>query len=496
MSMADNTRKRSDFLTDSFTPKAKDPASDPLAELARLIGQSDPFTEAARKPLDTPRATAPGGAAPAPEWLARPAASHDDEPDYQPRPATHDYAPRDDYPPRDDYAPQDPYPPEDHHAGPGEAPYAAQPSQAQGHDYRPLMGVFAADGAQRQQPAAPVADAHDDARYQDGYETEAYQGDDRYRVAPPPAGDYEADSYYSEDGHMPPQGDEGRASTGSRTRSGLITVAAVFGLAIVGTAGAFGYRAFTTGSVGSANPPVIKADTTPAKIAAVPVAATTDASGKPIQDRVGAPAASGERLVSREETPMPIPTTPPRPAAPPAAAPQAAMPAPMTTAPVMAPSEPKRVKTQVIRPGDDGTATIPSAPPSGGQARAAAPKQQGQQSGAGPMQLAPTQVDPPASRSNANANTKTASRSPTAGGYVVQVSAQKTEADAQSSYRAMQAKYPSVLSGREAMIRRVELSGSGVWYRAQVGPFGSSTEAEDFCAKLKAVEGQCIVQRN
>ena len=48
MSMADDTRKRPEFLTDSHPPKAKDPASDPLAELARLIGQSDPFAEQSR----------------------------------------------------------------------------------------------------------------------------------------------------------------------------------------------------------------------------------------------------------------------------------------------------------------------------------------------------------------------------------------------------------------------------------------------------------------
>ena len=34
------------------------------------------------------------------------------------------------------------------------------------------------------------------------------QYDDRYRVAPPPAGDYDGDQYYADDGHMPPQGEE------------------------------------------------------------------------------------------------------------------------------------------------------------------------------------------------------------------------------------------------------------------------------------------------
>ena len=77
MSMAEDTRKRPDF---SDHPTDAAPAGDPLAELARLIGQSDPFTDlskrAARKPLDSVK----NDDRPAPEWLARPAAPP--EPEY------------------------------------------------------------------------------------------------------------------------------------------------------------------------------------------------------------------------------------------------------------------------------------------------------------------------------------------------------------------------------------------------------------------------------
>jgi hypothetical protein len=56
--MAEDTRNRPD-LNDQSSNAA--PASDPLAELARLIGQSDPFTDlskrAVRKPLDSVRRT-------------------------------------------------------------------------------------------------------------------------------------------------------------------------------------------------------------------------------------------------------------------------------------------------------------------------------------------------------------------------------------------------------------------------------------------------------
>ena len=40
---------------------------------------------------------------------------------------------------------------------------------------------------------------------------------------------------------------------------------------------------------------------------------------------------------------------------------------------------------------------------------------------------------------------------------MVQVSSQRNEADASASYRALQAKYPSVLGDRQAVIRRIDL---------------------------------------
>jgi hypothetical protein len=88
----------------------------------------------------------------------------------------------------------------------------------------------------------------------------------------------------------------------TRRRMGIMAIAAVFALAVIGTAGAFGYRALF-GSSGSSRPtPVITADTTPSKI--VPAAKSKDPqSGKLITDRVNDRAQS-EKLVSREEQPV------------------------------------------------------------------------------------------------------------------------------------------------------------------------------------------------
>ena len=79
---------------------------------------------------------------------------------------------------------------------------------------------------------------------------------------------------------------------------------------------------------------------------------------------------------------------------------------------------------------------------------------------------------------------------PSAGsGYLVQVSSEKNETDAQASYRALQSKFPSVLGSRSPVIKRADLGDKGVYYRAMVGPFVTPEEASQFCGKLKTAGG-------
>ena len=54
----------------------------------------------------------------------------------------------------------------------------------------------------------------------------------------------------------------------------------------------------------------------------------------------------------------------------------------------------------------------------------------------------------------------------------------------------------SVLGSRSPVIKRADLGDKGVYYRAMVGPFGSPDEASQFCGSLKTAGGQCVVQRN
>jgi SPOR domain len=80
-------------------------------------------------------------------------------------------------------------------------------------------------------------------------------------------------------------------------------------------------------------------------------------------------------------------------------------------------------------------------------------------------------------------------------GYSVQVSSQRSEAEALAAYQSLQGKFPSVLGGRQPIIRRVDLGFYGILYRALVGPFRTAEEASELCGRLKAAGGQCIVQR-
>jgi cell division protein FtsN len=122
---------------------------------------------------------------------------------------------------------------------------------------------------------------------------------------------------------------------------------------------------------------------------------------------------------------------------------------------------------------------------------------------------APLSLAPQASDRGADSRTRVAATNPNSvpapaaasvsaasGGYLVQVSSQRNEADAQASYKALQGKFPTVLGSRSPVIKRADLGEKGVYYRAMVGPFDSPDEATQFCGNLKTAGGQCVVQRN
>ncbi|MEW6644417.1 MAG: SPOR domain-containing protein [Pseudomonadota bacterium] len=499
--MADRYQGNRSYRSDDGYDRARNQApsqpsdSDPLAELARLIGQTDPFSTFSR---DTRAAAQP------------PAAAHDDLPEDDVRGDAHG-APQADFDVRpgrpswmqrvaqreaphpesyDDPAPQVP-PPVDPYA----QRHAADPYQAHDlqddHYHQPgiQQGYAAAD--HDHDPA--YAQQADPSRYDD--------------VLYGPSDDPHAQHYAQGEGYPDDAYEQGydEAAEPARKRGGMVTVIVVLALGIVGTAAAYAYRTYS-GTPRSGEVPIIKADTGPNKIVP-PTQQQADSASKPIQDRVGA-APGTERIVSREEQPVDVNTakaTGPRVVFPaltqnpnpnPAGASTPAMPPPRPAAGAasgnLSGDEPRKVRTLAIRPDQpDAAATRPAAPP----ARAAAPAPAAAAANA-PMSLAP--------QAQVQAPTRTASNTPAAatgstgvsGGYVVQISSQRSEADAQASYRALQNKFPGVLGSRAPLIKRADLGDKGVYYRAMVGPFGSSEEAAQVCGSLKSAGGQCVVQRN
>jgi hypothetical protein len=80
----------------------------------------------------------------------------------------------------------------------------------------------------------------------------------------------------------------------------------------------------------------------------------------------------------------------------------------------------------------------------------------------------------------------------TRGDHSVKVASQIREAEAQV-FRALQARYLSILGKPAREIHHVDLGDKGVFYVAEVGPFATAEEAGEMCKSLKAAGGQCLV---
>ncbi len=294
------------------------------------------------------------------------------------------------------------------------------------------------------------------------------------------------DPQYEDDGYMPAHGDEVYDGEARRRkgRSALMLVASVLGIVIAGTAGVFAYRMAVhgTATTASGGPPVIRADTAPSKIISPPSSTPQDAQQKLIYDRVGGTASGNEKMLPREEQPVDVT----------AAAIRSGTPA--ATDPVInsLATEPKRVRTLTVRSDgsivSDGAAAAPAptAGPSAGvqalQAYAAS-----QMPGA-----PPAMVNLPAAGSG-KIDAPPVARS---GDYVVQVASQRSEADAMGSWKALQTRYPNLLSSYVASVKKADLGDRGIYYRAQVGPFASKDQANDLCQALRAQGGDCMVTKN
>ena len=335
----DNARYRS---SDPFAhaPDQGGHGSDPLAELARLIGQNDPFADRAREqqhpepprapqpyddqPAHDPRYDAPYPADPAPHFA-------------EPAPLPPEPAPVSDWqkqPPFDPFAPASSRGPEPHAADRYQEPPPQRTSPAEFsfpslHSQQArLPNSSSSDAAPSDAPFA--APSHHEPA---GMPSPPFHLASGRVPSPPPLDEYYDDA---------PQG--GR-------RRGLITVAAVFMLAVVGTAGAFGYRTWFGGPSVKPAPAVIRASAEPAKVA--PPAPAVDPNANKISyDRFG-DRGQNEKVVLREEKPVDIRdatrtgsamSTVPLPGQ------QASAATPNGGTPPSVLTDPKRVRTVTIRP--------------------------------------------------------------------------------------------------------------------------------------------------
>jgi hypothetical protein len=508
LSMADDNILRS-YRSSDRTRRESAPAapkeiggSDPLAELARLIGQSDPFADLERQAPPRQRAES------APSDWRKTAAALARESMREPQPDPH-------------YTEVD-------------AAIAAARTLRAAPDDR--FDQYSAHGTfdQTGHSDGGYADDHyadsryadrAPARYLDDPDPASVADDENYDhhdTAQPVA--HDSENYFFDGAPVPADERAYDDPPRARAANGLLTVLVLVGCGILGTAGAYGYRTYYSGAR-EADAPIISAEKTPNKM--IPAGGEPQ-SGKAIQERV-ADNGGSEKVVPRQEEPITLTDPGSAPSGP--NGPRVVLPAPFTPSQGPGPAvqsgapgqigssnEPKKVHTVAIRP--DGTtdptarpvsspnpplqtapapvATRPAAPPP-----AARPVPPPPRNGAAPLSIDPQSQPVPADAASSyqppTGATRLASVPPVAaagGGYVVQVSSQRNEAEAQTSFRSLQAKFPSQLGDREAIVRRADLGPKGVYYRAMVGPFGSAADADQFCSGLKAAGGQCIVQKN
>jgi SPOR domain len=466
--------------------------SDPLAELARLIGQSDPFSEYGRDGARTPAApiAPPPGQ---PPMLTLP-----------PMPDVQSFNPP-------SFARQQ---------------FGGPPLDT-GHDLYEVEG-------EDPRYAEPHAGAHDDAH----------------------AGTHDDDPNHPSNAQIgPEQGDFYEDVPPSRLRKGIMVIASVLALAAMGSAGAYGYRTFFKSTGPRAQPPVIKAESAPSKIVPAsnkdaPTKQITDRVDTPGQSeklvsREEKPVEINDKPAGAVFPPVQTPSSSSSPApgsgvvSPDAkrvrtiairpdqatiadSTPTVAPPRVTTVAPPVRqaapaappPQQPPQRVVSSAPSADDPEAVPPPAQrqpvtrvtPAVAQHQAAAPAPSNAPLSLSPDAPAPARVAParaatPAVRTATVAPTQIAPAAPaaasgTGGSYAVQVSSHPSEAEAQAAFRSLQGKYPGQLGGKQPLIRKVDLGAKGIYYRAMVGPFATGSEASALCSSLKAAGGQCIIQRN
>jgi len=460
-------------------PAAAPRNSDPLAELARIVGQDDPFqailaNDGAARPrrqastIDDLFATR-DNVTPAPPQARPQTGAHArqteyDAPDYETR----------------GYAPQ------------AEAPRAAGHGHAyHGHGYQQpgYQDPVYQEPAAVQQQASYHEPAYADEYYDDG--SDDYDG---------------AHSAQPQRLNYPPV-------QKPRSRKGLVAMGAIAVAVVVGGAGALMYTGSPTGAGGE--PILVQATNEPVKVQPQnPGGVEIPNQNKQIYERTQQ---TETKVVNREEQPIDV-NQAVRAAGGSSLADATGATVPGAPAQARSASsslnlgEPRKVRTVTIRP--DGTVVgAPEAAPSPSPASVPAMTMPAAASATPAPQAAPAQPQAvaatpsttpaaPVEPAPAPAPQKVASVQPVApvaasdtsvGGFAAQLGVAGSESSANATFAQLQRKYPD-LEGLPSIIRKAEVNGNTI-YRVRVGPM-SREEASALCSKVQGQGGQCFVAKN
>ncbi|MES2471979.1 MAG: SPOR domain-containing protein [Pseudomonadota bacterium] len=209
---------------------------------------------------------------------------------------------------------------------------------------------------------------------------------------------------------------------------------------------------------------------------------------QPVDAAKPAPVAATPAPVAEAPNPAPVTAAPkPAPAAatpPPAAAPKpvasVAAPKPAAALPKPAAAPPKTVASLIQQSQTTPPATRPAITAPAGPATGAPRALTAATAPATPAPAAPVAATPAAAPS---------------GAYVLQIGAFKTQAEADSAWRAYRGKHAALLTGYSPDVRQVELGEKGTWYRLRIAGFNDREVASALCDRLKADGGGCFLGR-
>lgn len=116
-----------------------------------------------------------------------------------------------------------------------------------------------------------------------------------------------------------------------------------------------------------------------------------------------------------------------------------------------------------------------------------------------PVTVAPRVEPKPAPRIEPKVNSRPVTSDPAiavrGSDWVVQVSSTRSQADASNAWTTLKGKYPALVSGRYADVKRADLGDKGIYYRTRVAGLPDKAAAQSLCNSFKAAGQACFVAK-